>query len=117
MTFQLNISTEESDSNNFILIDWGFLSSSAQLNDVLQNKTAAIQTFVYTLGRLCAVCVVSRSLCVVDEFQLASCRVWRAHYPVVFILFSFMGIQEGVSCYFILFPVCGPAGTQMFEQS
>lgn len=28
-----------------------------------------------------------------------------------------MGIQEGVSCYFILFPVCGPVGIQMFKHN
>lgn len=57
--------------------------------------------------------VVSRWLWVVEKYKSISRRVRGAEYPVVTVLFSFVGVQKGVSRHLILFAICGPAGTQL----
>lgn len=63
---------------------------------------------------LCELLVVSRWLWVVEKHKPVSRRIRGTQYPVVIVLFRFVGVQEGVSRHLILFAVRGPAGTQLF---
>lgn len=62
---------------------------------------------------LCELLVVSRWLWVAEKYESIPCGVRGAQYPVVVVLLSFVGVQEGVSRHLILFAICGPAGTQL----
>lgn len=66
----------------------------------------------FVWGCLCGP-VVLRCLWVLEEYKLISCRVSGAQYPVVFVLFGFVRVQEGVSRHLILFAICRPAETQL----
>lgn len=49
----------------------------------------------------------------VEKYAPLSCRVRGAQYPVVVVLFSFVGVQESVSRHLVLFAICGPAGIKL----